>query len=83
MKPDRFTKMVEPMILRLRLNPGSPHVTPECAAALMRHQHAAMVRMVKREPGNIMMSGTEYKRGAIDTCDILLAKLARYKKGTP
>lgn len=81
-QPDRFEKMVE----QVGKETGYYALTDlgrTFGLKLLRRQFAAVRRIVKKEPSCIMVSPTEYRRGVIDTCDIILAKLDRWRKGTP
>jgi hypothetical protein len=79
MKPDRFEQMVQHEMALL------PPYRKRGVIKLLRRQHAAMVRLVKRQKGYqqgvyIMLPHPD---GAWLKYTDVLGALAQYKKGTP
>ena len=78
-QPDRFEKMVE------RVRWSDPDI-PIMMAMLLRRQHAAYVRMVKKMPCIYAdasgICGSHWQRSCKLSRGQLLDAFARYKKGT-
>ena len=89
-KPDRYEQMVREVEVAARLNAGHAHVHPMVAVDLLRRQHAAYVRMVKKMRCVFAREGGVcVNQGGCSACvgnayrEELLAAFARYKEGKP
>lgn len=86
MTPDRFARMVEQSSWKDEM--GDPCLYSSEAIALLRRQHAAMVRIVKiRTVENLKWKpqttiGNAIKVSMAQEWNDLLATIAAYKKGT-
>lgn len=90
MTPDRFVRMVEHLQPK-SLSKEKAYFDAWQILTLLRRQHAAMVRIVKRQKkkcqqGHYLEAHTRQVESYCDmyqlSCDDFLAALAAYKKGT-
>ena len=80
-QPDRFAQVVRNAVRGQGTTNSRWYLYPEDAEKLLRRQHRAIVRLVKRELKDERYLNECNETVKQATCEYILAALARYRKG--